>query len=153
MEAASQQALIIIGVLAVVPILLGIRRRREAIFYTVRGLVIIEGIYLGVACLMVRSGQPPLTSILAGMVPALLVSNRMSPRKRYTPARVKRIAKAKFELETGVKFNPKKHEFDHEIPFSRGGSNTRDNIRVVEKRLNRSKGNRTPWWDLLGKLQ
>jgi CRISPR/Cas system Type II protein with McrA/HNH and RuvC-like nuclease domain len=76
----------------------------------------------------------------------------MRPRSRYTPARNKRIAKAKFELETGEKFNPRKHEYDHEVPFSRGGSHTTDNIRVVDKKLNRSKGNRTPWWDVLGKL-
>jgi hypothetical protein len=153
MEAAAQQALIIIGVLVAVPLLLGLRRRREAILHKLRAGIIAESIYLGVAFIMLKSGQPPLTSILAGMVPALIVTNRLRPRSRHTPVHVKRVARAKFELETGQKFDPKKHEYDHDVPFSRGGSHTVDNVRVVEKKMNRSKGNAPPWWDVLGKLR
>jgi hypothetical protein len=152
MPAQSQQLLIVIVFIASLPILLGLRRRREAIRHKVRGVIILEGLYLGVAYVMLHNGQQPLTSILAGLVLALVASKYMKPRSRHTPDHVKRRARAEFELKTGTKFNPKKHEYDHDVPFSRGGSHTPDNIRVVKKKRNRSKGATSPWWDVLGKL-
>jgi hypothetical protein len=152
MPASSQPILIFIFALASVPILLGIRRRRESIARRIRGLIILEGTYLGVAFIMLGTGFQPLESMLAGVVAAFIVMNYMKPRKRHIPTHVKRKARAKFELKTGTKYNPRKHEFDHEVPFSRGGSHTADNIRVVEKKANRSKGTASPWWDVLGKF-
>jgi hypothetical protein len=38
------------------------------------------------------------------------------------PSSVRRKARAEFELTIGKKFNPRKHKFDHYVPFSRGGS-------------------------------
>jgi hypothetical protein len=152
MPASPQQVLIFIGILAALPVLLGIRRRREGIRFRLRKVIIVEGIYLGLAYLMLRNGQPPLESILAGLVAAFVVNSFIKPRSRYLSAYVKRNAKAEFELRTGTKFNPKRHEFDHEVPFSRGGSHTTDNVRVVEKKKNRSKGAKSAWWDVLGKF-
>jgi hypothetical protein len=152
MQAPSHPLLIFAVILASLPILLGLRRRREAIRYAIRRVVIVEVAYFGLAFTMLHYGQPPLTAILAGLVAALLVNTYMSPRSRYTPAHVKRKARAKFELKTEKKFNPRKHEFDHDVPFSRGGSHTIDNIRVVERKKNRSKGATSPWWDVLGKF-
>ncbi|HKW87846.1 MAG TPA: HNH endonuclease signature motif containing protein [Candidatus Acidoferrales bacterium] len=148
---SDQQLLIIIGLIAAIPVLLGIRRRREGIRYRLRKVLIVEGIYLGLAYIMLRNGQPPLESILAGLVAAFIVNSFIKPRSRYIPASVKRKAKAEFELKTGTKFNPRKHEYDHDVPFSRGGSHTMDNIRVVERKKNRSKGSKSAWWDVLGK--
>lgn len=151
MPASSNQALIIIGILAALPVLLGIRRRREGIRYRLRKVIIVEGIYLGLAYLMLRNGQPQLESILAGLVAAFVVNSFIKPRSRYIRTSVKHKARAEFELRTGTKFNSRKHEYDHEVPFSRGGSHTTDNIRVVEKKKNRSKGAKSPWWDVLGR--
>jgi hypothetical protein len=148
--ASSYQLLIAVLSLLALPILVGIRRRRESISYRLRRAVLVEAAYLGTAFLLLRIGQPVLVSILAGMVLALLVNSRFKTRSRYVPASVKRKAKAEFELKTGTKFNPRKHEFDHDVPFSRGGSHTTDNIRVREKKANRSKGVKSPWWDVLG---
>jgi hypothetical protein len=148
---SNQQLLIFIGILAAVPVLLGIRRRREGIHYRLRKVIIVEGIYLGLAYLMLRNGQPPLECILAGLVAAFVVNSFIKPRSRYISASVKRKARAEFELKTGTKFNPRKHEYDHEVPFSRGGSHTTDNVRVVERNKNRSKGAKSAWWDVLGK--
>lgn len=151
MSASPNQLLILIGVLAAFPVLLGIRRRREGLRYKLRKVIIVEGVYLLSAYLMLRSGQAPMESILAGLVAAFIVNSLIKPRSRYIPASVRRKARAEFELRTGTKFNPKKHEYDHEVPFSRGGSHTSDNVRVVEKKGNRSKGDTSPWWDVLGK--
>ena len=96
-------------------------------------------------------GQPPLVSLLTGLLAATLVMLRIPSRKRYVPASERRRAIARHELKTGRKYNSRRDEIDHEVPFSRGGSHTADNLRVVDKRVNRSKGNQSPWWDLLGK--
>lgn len=85
------------------------------------------------------------------IVAALIVDRWMPGRSRYIPASVRRRKIAEHELRTGKKFNPRKHELDHEVAFSKGGSHTEDNLRVVEKSKNRSKGAKSPWWDLLGR--
>jgi len=151
MPTSSHQLLVLAGLLAAVPFLLSIRRRREGIRYRLRRIIVVEVVYLGLAYLLLRSGQSVAVSILAGMVAAFVVNSFFKPRSRYIPASVKRKAKAEFELRTGTKFNSRKHEYDHEVPFSRGGSHTTDNVRVVEKRKNRSKSSKSVWWDVLGR--
>ena len=89
----------------------------------------------------------PLISVMA----ALLVYATRPRRGRYTRASVKRQKIAEWQLRTGKKFNPRTHELDHIVPFSQGGSHTADNLEVVEKKRNRSKGARSEWWDLLGR--
>jgi hypothetical protein len=149
--AVPEQFLVLIGICAAIPILLGISRRREAIRYKLRNILLTEFAYLGVTLVLVKLGVPPIEAFLCGIIAGLIVVIRTPSRRRYVPAAVRRKARADFELRTGKKFNSKKHEYDHGVPFSRGGSHTSDNIRVVEKRRNRSKGAKSPWWDVLGK--
>lgn len=132
-------------------ILVGIFRRRESIRYWIRKALICESVYVGLALILLKVGQPPLVSVLAGLVAALIVDSRFKPRSRRVSAGVKRKARARHELKTGKKFNPKRHEYDHKVPFSKGGSHTADNIEVVERKANRSKGAASPWWDILGR--
>jgi len=149
--ASNQQLLILIGIIAAIPLLLAIRARREGIVHRLKQVIVVEGVYLGLTFVMLKNGQPPLVSILAGLVAAFVVKSYLKPRNRYVSASVKRRARAEFELKTGTKFNPRKHEYDHEVPFSRGGSHTSDNVRVVEREKNRSKGAKSVWWDVLGR--
>jgi hypothetical protein len=131
-------------------LLLSLRPRREAIRHWVRRIVIVEATYFAVVYLMVHIGRPPIESLLEGILAGFVV-NQMQPRRsRHIPASVRRRKIAEYELRTGKKFNPRKHELDHGIPFSRGGSHTADNLSVMEKRRNRSKGAKSPWWDLFG---
>jgi hypothetical protein len=146
----SHPVLLLIGVCAALPILIGLRRRREAIRHRLRNIIVVEFAYLGVTLLLVKLGVPPIEAFLGGIIAGLIVVTRTRSRNRYVPAAVKRKARAEFELRTGKKFNSKKHEYDHGVPFSRGGSHTADNIRVVEKSRNRSKGRKSAWWDVLG---
>ena len=44
----------------------------------------------------------------------------------------------------GEKFDPEKHHIDHVWPFSKGGSHTTDNLRVIEKKRNLRKGAKRP---------
>jgi hypothetical protein len=74
MSTSSNQILILVAVLASLPIVLGIRRRREAILRKLRMVIIVECVYLGVVFIMIRSGQPPIESVLAGLVAMLFVT-------------------------------------------------------------------------------
>jgi hypothetical protein len=141
----------IIGFMVITLILVSIRRRREGILHRLRRVIIVEATYIGVVYVLSQLGRTGLESLLGGIAAALIVNQMMPGRSRHIPASVRRRKVAEYELQTGKKFNPRKHELDHEIAFSKGGSHTDDNLRVVEKRKNRSKGAKSPWWDLLGR--
>jgi hypothetical protein len=148
---ADQHLLPIIAGVIFFFFLVSIRRRREAIRHALRRAIIVEATYFGLFYILVQIGRTPLEGLLAGIAAALILNQMMPGRSRHIPTSVRRRKIAEFELRTGEKFNPRKHELDHEIAFSKGGSHTEDNLRVVEKRKNRSKGAKSPWWDLLGR--
>jgi hypothetical protein len=89
-------------------------------------------------------GDPPIEAVLFGVI-ALVIF----PRKhtRYIPAKVKRQVVAR-DLK-GERYDSRKHHIDHKWPHSRGGSNTADNLRVIDKRKNLKKGAKKPGlWEL-----
>lgn len=132
-------------------LLVSIRPRREAIRHALRRALIVEATYFAAVYLLAQMGRTPLESLLAGILAGVLVDRMIPGRSRHIPASVRRRKIAEYELRTGKKFSPHKHELDHEIPFSKGGSHTENNLRVAEKSKNRSKGSKSPWWDLLGR--
>jgi hypothetical protein len=140
----------IIGFIVITLFLVSIKRRREGIRHRLRRIVIVEGVYIAVAYVMNQLGRTGVESLLGGVLAAFVVNQMMSGRSRHIPSTVRRRKIAEYELRTGKKYNSRKHELDHEIAFSKGGSHTEDNLRVIEKRKNRSKGAKSPWWDLLG---
>ncbi len=142
--------LVIAGVVAY-PVLLGIYRRREGIRHTIRRIILAETVFLGVGYLLTQMGWTAGESLLGGLVVGLIVNMKYPARSRHVPAAVRRRKVAEWELEHGRKFNSQRLELDHGIPFSRFGSHTADNLRVVERKQNRSKGKKSPWWDLLGR--
>lgn len=85
-----------------------------------------------------------------GVIGGALIVAVSKPRGRYIPAKERRRAIARYELETGKKYNSRKHDLDHEIPFSKGGNSNAENLRVTDRRKNRSKGARSTWWDPFG---
>jgi 5-methylcytosine-specific restriction endonuclease McrA len=87
--------------------------------------------------------QTPQETLVAGFV-ALLIFLRLQSRKRsrYIPKATRR-AVIERDLK-GEKFDPEKHHIDHVWPFSRGGSHTTDNLRVIEKKQNLRKGAKRP---------
>jgi len=86
---------------------------------------------------------PPQEQIIAGFV-ALIFFGRWQGRKRsrYIPKATRRAVIGR-DLK-GEKFDPEKHHVDHVWPFSKGGSHTTDNLRVIEKKQNLRKGAKRP---------
>jgi hypothetical protein len=71
------------------------------------------------------------------------------PRKRtrYIPAKVKREVIAR-DLK-GERYDSRKHHIDHKWAYSRGGSHTKDNLRVIDKTKNLKKGAKKPGlWEI-----
>ena len=132
-------------------ILAGIYKRRENAAHNVRHLVVAGAV--GALTWFVAQQVEAIrdVALLISAMAALLVYATRPRRGRYIRASVKRQKIAEWQLRTGKKFNPRTHELDHIVPFSQGGSHTADNLEVVEKKRNRSKGARSEWWDLLGR--
>lgn len=132
-------------------LLASVSRRREYYAYKFNLMLRIEIAYFAAVFISVQFGRQQLEPILWGLIAGFAVFIGARPRTRYIRESVKRKKRAEFELRTGKKFNPRKHEYDHEVPFAQGGGQGEANIRVVEKKKNRKKGAKSPWWDLLGR--
>ena len=79
-------------------------------------------------------------AFLAGVV--LYIRRRPAPRKRSIPAHIRRAVIAR-DLGT-TPFDPMLHHIDHIWPYSKGGSHTVDNLRVITKKDNLKKGAKRP---------
>jgi hypothetical protein len=122
-------------------------RRREALAHAVRGTIralIIAGIAY---VLLWKGGLSPLAAYMVAIVIGVLIRRAEPRRSRYISTRAKRQAIAKWEKETGQTFNRRVHELDHVLPHSRGGGNSEDNIQVLTRKQNRSKGAKRRWRD------
>jgi 5-methylcytosine-specific restriction endonuclease McrA len=51
----------------------------------------------------------------------------------------------KWEKETGQTFNRRIHEVDHVLAHAHGGANAEDNLQVLTRKKNRSKGAKLGW--------
>jgi|ERR1022692_973386 hypothetical protein len=68
-------------------------------------------------------------------------------RTRYIPAKVRREVIAR-DLK-GARYDSRKHHIDHKWAYSRGGSHTTDNLRVIDKTKNLKKGAKKPGlWEI-----
>jgi hypothetical protein len=101
-------------------------------------LIFIVGAQVLVAAGVKRDDAP----LIAGLVGGAYFLKSRNRRSRYIPASVKRAVIAR-DLK-GKRYNSAKHHIDHVWPYSRGGSNTIDNLRVIEKEKNLQKGARRP---------
>lgn len=125
--------------------------RKEHIFWRFRWAITLLSAYALAIWLSIQLQRGGLEPLLWGLL-AMFIADRLVPsrgRRSRTSARRKVIAK--WEAKTGKKFNSRFYEVDHIIPFSKGGDNSEGNLRVIPKKTNRSKGAKSPWWDLLGR--
>jgi hypothetical protein len=86
---------------------------------------------------------PSQEQVIAGFVSLIFFGKwRSKKRSRQIPKWTRR-AVIERDLK-GEKFDSAKHHIDHVWPFSRGGSHTTDNLRVIEKKRNLRKGAKRP---------
>lgn len=147
----AEQLLIVAAIAGLYLLFVSIERRRENLRHNLRALAFSGLVGLVVFAYFKNVGWEHTQAIVVGVLAALFADRLFPRRGRYIPKSVKKQVIARFEAETGQTFNRRIHEIDHEVPFSKGGSNTADNLRVVKKRKNRSKGAKSAWWDLLSR--
>jgi hypothetical protein len=150
---AQPNAILIVIVVVGFLMLVGIRPRRESILHKLRYLI-IAGI-VGYLAYLIAGSDPKYqaaSSVIAILVVVMIYAMRPARRRRI-PKSIRRRTITDWEHKTGKRFNARTHELDHIVPFSKGGSHTSDNLRVLEKERNRSKGAKNPWWDIFGLWQ
>lgn len=122
-------------------------RRREAIAHAIRGTLIAFVCAIIVFVLLWKAGLAPITAYISALVVGVLIRRAEPRRSRYISARAKRQTIARFEKETGESYNRRIHEIDHKLAHSRGGGNAEDNLQVLTRKKNRSKGAKARWKD------
>jgi HNH endonuclease len=145
----NQNLLVVLLIVFGLMVLASFTARRQLIRQRLRYAFAIFAIFIFTAFVAERFMEPPKALLLAFVV-ALLLSDKFRPRhSRYISRRDRRKAIAEFE-RSGERYDSKKHEIDHVVPYSRGGGNTADNLKVIAKAKNRAKSDRPPWWDVFG---
>jgi len=122
-------------------------RRKEAIQHAVRQVATAFICAVIAFFALWKLGLQPLVAYIVALVIGVLIRRAQPRRPRYVSARTKRQAIANWEKETGQTFNRRIHELDHILAHSRGGGNSGDNIQVLTRKKNRSKGARSRWRD------
>jgi len=147
----DQDKLVALGVAILIGLIsLSVYRRRDFIRQHIRYYLSTAIAYVFVFWIATRFMDPPKALLLSLLIYAIVL-NRWRPRRsRYISRRERRKVIARFE-RSGKRYDPKKHEIDHVVPHSRGGTNTADNLKVIDRDRNREKSAKSPWWDVLGR--
>lgn len=122
-------------------------RRREAIAHAIRGTLIAFVCAIAAFLLLWKYGLSPLAAYISALVVGVLIPRAEPRRSRYVSARAKRQTIARFEKQTGESYNRRIHEIDHKLAHSRGGGNAEENLQVLTRKKNRSKGAKARWKD------
>lgn len=139
----EQLVLWVAALLGLIYVLRLIRLARDGIVYALRGVVLSGIVGAVLAVLVSRETGNQDAAAIVGVLAAVASAQLIPARSRYIPKRVRRATIAKFEA-TGQKYDPKIHDLDHIVPFARGGGHSTDNLRVVDRRKNRSRGKKLP---------
>jgi hypothetical protein len=138
----------IVGFLVCLYWLRALRLAREGARLFLRNLA--QAVLVFCAVMLILTGvrlqtrlQQSQEQVIAGIVALIAFGSwQGQKRSRYIPKSVRRAVIAR-DLK-GEKFDPEKHHIDHVWPHSKGGSNTSDNLRVIEKKKNLQKGAKRP---------
>lgn len=144
LNAAAMGIAIGAGAVLLVYFLKVLRGARAGILWNLDLLARAYLVFLLMFVLALALGRTQTEAALFGVVMAAFVIMGSRKRSRYIPKRVRRKAIARFEAETGERYDSRIHHLDHIVPFSRGGGQTEDNLRVVPKGKNLRKGRKLP---------
>jgi hypothetical protein len=137
--------LILIGAPLAYYLLQVARRKREVIRYKLKRVVVY------VACILIGITAIPghgysmqdaaIFSMFVGLSAAFILI-RPPRNDRRIPTKIRRAVIAR-DLK-GERFDPKLHDIDHIVPFSKGGDHSEKNLRVVDRSTNRRRGAKMP---------
>jgi hypothetical protein len=110
----------------------------------IKAVLVFCGVMVILAAVRLQTHlQPAQEQVGAGFLSLIFFArSRSVKRSRYIPKATRR-AVIKRDLK-GEEFDSTKHHLDHVWPFSRGGSHTADNLRVIAKKRNLKKGAKRP---------
>jgi CRISPR/Cas system Type II protein with McrA/HNH and RuvC-like nuclease domain len=110
----------------------------------IRAVMVFSFIMVGLVALRLQTHLlPSQEQIIAGFVTVIFFGRWQSKKRSRSIPQATRRAVIKRDLK-GEAFDSEKHHIDHVWPFSRGGSHTTDNLRVIERKKNLRKGDKRP---------
>jgi hypothetical protein len=141
----------IIGTLGVLYMVARVFHRKESFLWHLQRTFVLLGSYFCMIYTARVFDRPVIESLLWGVVTMLALDNFIPRRRRRPMTAARRKAIARWEKQTGQKFQPGEHEIDHLIPYAKGGDGAAYNLRVLPAKENRSTGKKSPRWDLVGR--
>ncbi len=121
------------------------RRKREVIRYMLRRVAVyVACILIGIAVIPSHgysTQDAEIFSMFVGLSAAFILI-RPPRTDRRIPGKVRRAVIAR-DLK-GERFDPKLHDIDHIVPFSKGGDHSEENLRVISRSENRRRGAKMP---------
>jgi hypothetical protein len=143
-DSAVDWIILIVGAVVCLYWLRALRLAREGARRWLQNFAIAVLIF--VACRLVLTRTPmrgDYAFFISIFLPLTVFYRRASTkRSRHIRKSVKRAVVAR-DLK-GEEYDPAKHHIDHVWPFSKGGSHTADNLRVISKEQNLKKGAKRP---------
>lgn len=143
-----------VGILACYVYQIASRKREWLRYKTRQMLVSLIAYVVGVYVLAQQHLPGPEVVVVSALIGLAFGNLLVAPPKggRRIPKTIRQQVIARDLTSKGLKWDPSKYHIDHTVPFSRGGDNSLQNLRVVEKEKNLRKGGKMPsFWDLLGK--
>lgn len=141
----------VLGAVGVLYIVARVFHRKESFIWHLQRSFVLLGAYFCVIYTARAFNRAVVESVLWGAVTMLALDNFIPRRRRRPMTAARRKAIERWEKQTGQKFQPGEHEIDHVIPYAKGGDNAQYNLRVLAVKENRSKGKKSPRWDLIGR--
>lgn len=141
-------------------VFLSIRQRSERIKFKIKRVLLFEALFVIPAFLLFLYTKNHRninfnvnTAIIFIFIIDFLFIMLLPKQKRirYISAETKKKLIENFERKTGKTYNSREYEIHHIIPYSKGGNNTIDNLKLIPKHKNRAINNKSPWWDIFGK--
>lgn len=116
---------------------------RQGIAWQIRRCVRALAVYVIAVVVALRILHcTTLQAFIIGVLVEALAMFRYPKRARRIPKHVRRKV---IERDVGLEnWDWQRFHIDHRVPFSRGGSHTVDNLRVISKTANLRKGGRRP---------
>lgn len=133
------------GIIVCLYWLRALRLAREGARLFLRNVLFALLIFGGLMCVFARLKLPATNAIVLSGFFALIAFVGRKKRTRRSRHYSKSVRKAVIARDLkGEAYDSTKHHIDHVWPFSKGGSHTTDNLRVISKEKNLKKGAKRP---------